>query len=349
MQFQSPEFLWLLILLPAFIAAYILAQRRRSHFALRYSNLSAVKEALDKGPGWRRHMPPLFFLIAIALMFIAAARPFGTITLLKHQATVILAIDTSLSMRANDLKPNRLEAAKNAARVFVEHQDADTRIGIVAFSGNAALAQAPTTDREAVLAAVNRLTLQRNTAIGSAILASLDAIFEKPNPTPSSSIDELLVAPTPTPTPMPKGVHVPATIILLTDGQNRTGPLPIDAARIAADRGVRVYTIGVGTTQGATVQPIPDRDPFSGFGFGGGGGFRAVLDEETLKRVAAITDALYYHASDEGALLSIYKNLDKELIATREQEESTVLFAAGAFVCLLISGVLSLFWFNRLP
>lgn len=348
MEFQSPEFLWFLILVPVFIVAYIFAQRRRNQYALRYASLSLVKEAIGKGPGWRRHLPPLFFLIAVALMFVAAARPIGTITLIKHQATVILAIDVSLSMRANDLKPNRLEAAKSAARAFIELQDANTRIGIVSFSGNAALVQAPTTDREAVLAAVNRLSLQRSTAIGSGILTSLDAIFEKPgNIASTAPQDEILGAATPTPTPVAPSTHVPATIILLTDGQNRTGPLPVDAARVAKERGVRVFTIGAGTTQGANVQPPPDRDQFGGGGFGGG--FRAVLDEDTLRRVAAITDAQYYHASDEESLLAIYKNLDKELIATQEKEESTVFFTAGAFAFLLASGALSLLWFSRLP
>jgi Ca-activated chloride channel family protein len=357
MQFKSPEFLWLLLLIPLFIIGYILILRRRNQYALRYASLSIVKQALGKGPGKRRHIPPAFFLLGLMLMFIAAARPYGTLTLMKQQATVILAIDVSRSMRANDLSPNRLEAAKAAARAFVELQDANVRIGIVSFSGNAALVQAPTNDREAILAAINRLTLQNSTAIGSGILTALDAIFEKPGNLASSAPneEEILGAPTPTPTPVAPGSHIPSTIILLTDGQNRTGPLPLDAARIARDRGVRVYTIGVGTTQGGTVPP-PDRNPgfgggqgFGGGGFGGGGGFRTVLDEETLKRVAALTDGQYYHASDSESLLAIYQKLDKELIATRKEEEVAVFFTAGAVVCLLIGGVLSMLWFSQLP
>ncbi len=358
MQFKSPEFLWFLFLIPLFIVGYILILRRRNQYALRYASLSLVKEALGKGPGKRRHIPPAFFLLGLMLMFIAAARPYGTLTLVKQQATVILAIDVSRSMRANDLQPNRLEAAKAAARAFIELQDANVRIGIVSFSGNAALVQAPTNDREALLAAINRLTLQNSTAIGSGILASLDAIFEKPgNPaSPAPQQDDVLGAPTPTPTPVAPGVHIPSTIILLTDGQNRTGPLPVDAARVARDRGVRVYTIRVGTTQGGSVPP-PDRG-FSGGGFGGGvfgggpgggGGFRTVLDEETLKRIAALTEGQYYHASDSESLLAIYQQLDKELITTKEEEEVAVFFTAGAVVCLLIGGVLSMLWFSRLP
>lgn len=358
MEFKSPDLLWLLILIPVFVIAYVLILRRRNKYALRYASLSLVKEAVGKGPGWRRHIPPLFFLLGIALMFIAAARPFGTTTVFKNQATVILAIDVSRSMGATDLKPNRIEAAKAAARSFIELQDANVRIGIVSFSGNAALVQAPTSDREALFAAVNRLTMQNSTAIGSGILTSLDAIFEKPeNKVVSSSNTDLLGAPTPTPTPVAPGTHVPATIILLTDGQNRTGPLPVDAARIAKQRGVRVYTIGVGTTQGGNVQP-PDQN-FGGRGFGPngggfggggfGGGFRAQLDEETLKQVATITDAQYFLASDTESLIAIYKNLDKEIISTRQEEEMAVYFAAGAVVFLLIAGGLSMLWFNRLP
>lgn len=356
MEFKSPDFLWFLLLLPALIVAYIIALRRRNKYALRYASLSLVKEAVGKGPGWRRHIPPIFFLLALTLMILAAARPFGSVTLVKRQATVILTIDVSGSMRANDLKPSRLEAAKVAARAFVELQDASTRIGVVSFSNMAAVVQAPTSDHEAILAAINRLSTQRSTAIGEGILTSLTALFEKPEDKVVSQND-VLAAPTPTPTPVAPGVHVPSTIILLTDGQNRTGTLPTDAARVAANRGVRVYTIGVGTTSGANVGPPPGvQDQFGGGpgGFGGGpggggGGFRAILDEDTLKRVASITEGQYYHASDEESLLAIYKNLDKEFITEREQEETTVFFTGAGFVFLLLGGVLSMLWFNRLP
>ncbi len=337
MQFQSPDLLWLFVLIPLLLAAYVWAQHRRSRFTLRYSSLSLIRDALGKGPDIRRHIPPLFFLLGIATMLLALARPTGMVTLPKEQATVILAIDVSGSMRANDLKPSRLEAAQAAARAFIERQEPSTRVGVVAFSGTAALVQAPTTDHAAALAAVNRLSRQQSTAIGSGILAALDAIFEKPNPNSSTAPkDDVLVPATPTPTPVPKGIHTPATIVLLTDGQNRTGPSPLDAARVAADRGVRVFTIGVGTTQGTTVQ---DR----------GFGFRTALDEKTLKQIAEITDALYFHASDENALLAIYQNLSKELILATEREENTVVFTAAATVLLMISGSLALFWFNRLP
>lgn len=369
MQFQSPEFLWFLLLVPAFIAAYIWAQRRRSRFALRYSSLSMVKEAVGKGPGWRRHLPPALFLIGMTFMLLALARPMGIVWIPKDVSTIILAIDVSRSMSATDIRPSRIEAAKAAARAFIQEQDSTTRIGIVSFSGNAALVQAPTTDRVALLAAINRLNVQNSTAIGSGIMTSLDAIFEDPTASVSSAPRNEIVAPTPTPTPLPKGIYAPATIILLTDGRNRTGPDPIDSAHAAADRGVRVFTVGVGTTQGGSVpqpgggvgpggQGFGGRGGFGGQqggpgsggqGFGGGGGFRADLDEATLKGIAQITDAKYFLASDAQTLMSIYSNIDKQVVLTQEQTESTVFFSATGFVFLLIGGVLSLLWFNRLP
>lgn len=363
MQFQSPEFLWLLLLVPVLLAAYIFAQRRRSKFALRYSSLAMVKQAIGKSPGWRRHLPPALFLIGMTFMLIALARPMGIVWIPKDESTIILAIDVSRSMSATDIKPNRIEAAKAAAREFIEQQDPSTRIGIVSFSGDAALVQAPTTERAALLAAVNRLTVQNSTAIGSAIVTSLNAIFEDPLASQLSAPQNEIAAPTPTPTPLPSGIYAPATIILLTDGRNRTGPDPIDAAHVAADRGVRVYTVGVGTTQGGAIPPpgggrggqgSGGRGGFNGQNnFGGpgffGGGFRADLDEATLQAIAQITNAKYFLASDAETLMSIYHNIDKQVVLTQEQTEATVFFTASGLLFLLLGGVLSLVWFNRLP
>ncbi len=339
MQLLAPEALWGFLLLPALIGIYIWMQRRRSKFALRYSSVSLVREAMGKGPGIRRHIPPLLFLLALAAMIFALARPTGMMLLPTEQATVILALDVSGSMRANDMKPSRLEAAKTAARAFAAKQDPNTRIGVVAFSGTAMIVQAPTDDRDAVIAAINRLSTQQSTAIGSGILVSLDAIFEPPKAVAAAARkDDVLTAPTPTPLPVPKGVRGPGTIILLTDGQNRTGPSPLEAAQKASERGIRVFTIGAGTTEGTTLQ-----------GGGGGFGFRAILDEDTLKRIAAMTEGAYYHASNEQALVEIYQKLNKELILKSEREESTVVFIGGAFLLLVLSSTISLLWFSRLP
>jgi len=355
MIFLWPWMLPVLITIPLLIAYYVWLQRRRAKYAIRYSSLSLVKEAMEKQSKWRRHIPPMLFLLGLSAMLFALARPFSVVTLPKQEATVILALDVSGSMRAEDLKPSRIEAAKAAARAFVAKQDDATRIGIVAFSGTAMLVQAPTVDHDLALAAIDRLYLQRATAIGYGILTSIDAIFEIPDAptTLSQAIVTPAAVPTPmvplrTPTPVPAGYHVPSIVVLLTDGQNTTGILPILAAEKAVQRGVRVYTIGVGTTQGATIQPPGGFGGGPG-GFGGGGGFRATLDEKTLRTVAEMTDGEYFHASDENALLEIYQNLDTQTILRTERTEITSLFTAGAIGLLLLGGMLSLFWFNRLP
>ena len=224
MQFQWPTMLWTLLAIPLLIALYILAQRRRRRYALRYASLSLVKEALGRGPGWRRHLPPALFLVGLTLMLIALARPMSVVTLPSDEGTVILTMDVSGSMRADDLKPNRLEAAKAAARSFVEKQRLGVKIGVVSFSDNAFLVQAPTVDKEAVIASINRLTPQRGTAIGSALLTSLDSVFEDSFIEGSSPSSPNQPTPEPTPTPMPKGVYGPAIIVLLTDGESNRGP-----------------------------------------------------------------------------------------------------------------------------
>ncbi|MBI4785568.1 MAG: VWA domain-containing protein [Chloroflexi bacterium] len=332
---------WLLLALlvvPLFIAAYLRAQRRRKRFTVRYSSLMVVKVALRRGPGWRRHIPPVLYLLALTAMLIGAARPFADSLLPKQEATVILAMDVSSSMSADDIKPSRLDAAKTAARAFVQKRQPTTRVGVVAFSGTATLVQIPTVDHDLVLAAINRLVPLRDTAIGSAILTSLDAIFELVGaPSRGQVIATTQIAPLTTPTPVPKGNHIPAVIVLLTDGQNTWGPPPLVAAQQAAERGVRVYTVGFGTQVGA---------PLRG---GGGSVSRTHLDEPTLQGVAQMTGARYFYAEDESALVAIYNNLDTQLILRTERIELAVAFAAVAALLLVVGGALSLAWFDRLP
>lgn len=334
MQFLWPSMLWLLLLVPVLIAAYILVQQRRQRYALRYASLSLIKEALGRGPGIRRHIPPALFIASLAVMLFALARPATVVTLPAQEGTVILTMDVSGSMRADDLMPSRIEASKTAARAFVEKQPTGVKIGVVSFSDNAFLVQAPTDDKEAVLAAINRLTPQRGTAIGRALLTSLDAAFEESNiesGTPLSS-----TVPTPTPTPLPRGVYEPAIIVLLTDGESNVGPPPLTVVDQVATRGVRVYTVGVGTAVG-TVLHIQGRS------------IRTRLDEETLKRVAEATDGAYYNASNEKDLVAIYENLGSHLVFRKQQTEITAGFTGLAVALSLIAGILSLLWFNRLP
>jgi Ca-activated chloride channel family protein len=334
MYFLWPLMLWLLLLIPALIVLYVLAQRRRQRYALRYASLSLVKEALGRGPGFRRHIPPALFLSGLTVMIVALARPYTLVTLPSQEGTVILTMDVSGSMRADDLKPSRIEAAKSAARSFVEKQPSGVRIGIVSFSDNAFLVQAPTDDKAAIIAAINRLTPLRGTAIGRALLTSVDAIFEEANAEGGSL--NTANDPTPTPTPVPQGVYEPAIIVLLSDGESNQGPRPLDVIEEVAARGVRVYTVGVGTAQG-TVLRIQGRS------------IRTRLDEETLKRVAAATDGDYYSATTEKDLIAIYDSLSTHLVFKREQTEITAIFTGVAVVLSLMGGFLSLLWFNRLP
>ena len=338
MFFQWPAMLWTLLAIPLLIALYILAQRRRRRYALRYASLSLVKEALGRGPGWRRHLPPTLFAVGLTLMLVALARPMSVVTLPSDEGTVILTMDVSGSMRADDLKPSRLDAAKAAARSFIAKQPSGVKIGVVSFSDNAFLVQAPTTDKEAVTASINRLTPQRGTAIGSALLTSVDSLFEDASTEGSAPLSPNQPTPTPepTPTPLPKGVYEPAIIVLLTDGESNRGPRPLDVVDRVAARGIRVYTIGVGSLEGTVLRT-------------GGRAMRVRLDEETLKRVAAATDGAYFNASNENDLRTIYDNLSTHLVFRKQETEITALFTGAAVIFSILAGALSLLWFNRLP
>jgi Ca-activated chloride channel family protein len=333
MSFLWTNMLWLLLLVPVLIIVYLLMLRRRQKYALRYSSLSLIKNAIGSGPGFRRHIPPMLFLIGLTVMVVALA----TVTLPSQQGTIILTFDVSGSMRADDIKPSRLEAAKAAARAFVEKQPPNVRLGIISFSDFAAVVQAPTKDREAVLSAVNRLTPQRRTAIGSGILTSLDAIFEENGTKPAPPPGDFLApsAPEPALSPVPPGTYTSAVIILLSDGQSNTGPPPLDIAQQASNRGVRVYTVGLGSSEGTVLRT-------EGFSI------RVRLDEAALKQIAQETGAQYFKAESETDLSDIYGNLSTQLVFKAEQTELTALFTAFSAALLLVAGILSLLWFHRL-
>ena len=323
MEFLWPFMLLFLLLVPVIVILYILAQRRRQRYALRYASLSLVKEALGRGPGRRRHIPPALFIASLAVMLFALARPATSVTLPSNEGTVILTMDVSGSMRAEDMKPNRLAAAKVAARAFVEKQPQGVKVGVVSFSDNAFVVQAPTSDKQAVIGAINRLTTQRGTAIGSALLTSLDAIFEDANAEGGASGST--AEPTPTPTPLPQGVYEPAIVVLLTDGESNRGPRPMEVVDRLAARGIRVYTIGVGSVQGTVLSTQ-------------GRSMRVRLDEEVLKRVAEATNGAYYNASTEKDLKAIYDNLSTHLVFRKQQTEVTAIFTGVAVALSLIGG-----------
>ena len=349
MKFIWPELLWFLLLVPLLVAAYVYVLRRKRREALRYPSLAMVRAGSPQR-AWRRHVPPALFLLGLLGALLAAARPSALITLLSHQKVIILAIDVSLSMRATDVVPNRIAAAQAAAKSFIADVPGDVRIGIVSFAGTAALVQSPTSNKEDLIAAVDRLQLDRQTAIGSGIVMSLITLF------PDHGIDlESMVLPyyryggrsafNPPPKPPAKkpdkpfvavepGSNQNAAIILLTDGRRTTGPHPIDAARLAAERGIKVYTVGFGTPQGAQVS-IEGYSIYMAF------------DEETLRAIAEFTRAEYFHASTGEQLRKIYESLSSKIILQREHTEITFLFAAVSSLLLLLSGGLSLLWFNR--
>jgi len=263
---------------------------------------------------------------------------------------VILAMDVSGSMRADDVKPTRLAAAQAAARAFVRDTPKSTRIGLVAFAGSAALVQAPTHNRDDVYAAIEQLQLQNATAVGSGILASLKAIFPEQDfelkvPLPmrsrgaafgGSRPPAVLGAPAkPEQKPVPPGSYKSAVIILLTDGQTTTGPDPVGAARLAAERGVRVFTVGVGT---------PDGQILTGEGWS----IRVRLDEDALKVIADLTRGEYFFAGNAPDLKKIYEGLNSKLVLEKKQTEITAFFTGVAALLALLAAGLSLLWFNRL-
>jgi Ca-activated chloride channel homolog len=351
MTFLWPEMLLWLCAVPVLIAAYALLLRRRKKAALRFASLSLMKDAIGPGQRFRRHIPPLLFLLAVIAAIVAIARPTAVITLPSQVQTIVLAMDVSLSMGAKDVDPNRITAAQAAAKTFVEEHPPNARIAIVAFGATASLVQTPTQNHEDLLAAIDRFQLQRGTATGSALYVALATLF------PDAGIDlESLVfkgglsrnaAPTLRATPSAKaeakaeakpaapGSYTSGVIILLSDGRRTTGPDPLEAARMAADRGVRVFTVGFGTVEGGTI------------GFEGWSVY-VRLDEETLKAIADITRGEYFHAGTAADLRKVYESLNARLVLERKDTEITFLFAAGAALLLLAASLLSLLWSNRM-
>ena len=350
MTFVWPQLLWLLLAVPAVVAAYVVLLRRKRKAAVRYASLSLVQDALGTGGRFRRHVPPLLFLAALTLMIVAIARPAAVVTLPSAHETVILAMDVSGSMRATDVKPSRIVAAQEAARAFVADQPKTTRIGVVSFAATASVVQSPTHSREDILGAIERFQLQRGTAVGSGILVSLKTIFpeleidlrswnprrdaqraaakETAKDPAAAGAKEVAKAVAP-------GSYASAAIILLTDGQTTTGPDPIEAARMAADRGVRVYTVGIGTTAGEIIGAE-------------GWSMRVRLDEESLKSIANLTRAEYFYAGSAVELQKIYQSLNAKIFFEQKETEVTALFAAAAAALAVLSAALSLLWFNRI-
>ncbi len=335
MSFIWPAMLVWLLLVPLFVVLYTRMQQRRRRLAEEYGSVGLVQEAAGRRLGSRRHIPPALFLTGLTLLMLALARPETVVNLPRVEGTVILAFDVSGSMAADDMEPSRMEAAKAAARDFVQHQPPSVLIGVVAFSDSGFAVQAPTNDREAILASINRLTPQLGTSLANGILASLSTIAADAQPAPRLYTN-LTPAPTPTPTPVPEGIYTPAVIVLLTDGENNESPDPLAAAQAAADRGVRIHTVGIGSTAGTTLQ-------IEGFIV------HTQLNEALLQQISQLSVGTYYNAKDEEDLRAIYENLDPQFVIKPEKMEVTSILAGASILVLLVGGAFSLLWLSRLP
>jgi Ca-activated chloride channel family protein len=344
MFFLWPQYLWLMLALPLLPLAYVWLLRRRGKLAVRYSSLGLVRAAAS-GRAWRRHVPPALFLVACAVLLLAAARPVARVPLPWARSSIMLAMDVSLSMRVTDVKPNRLVAAQEAAKLFLQDLPKEVEVGLVTFAGSSQVAQAATLDREALVAAIDAFQMQMGTAIGSAIVVCLSELFpdhgldvgemtfgsSKPR---GRSLDDKVKPPVKQITPVAPGSFESAAIILLSDGRRTTGVDTLEAAKMAADRGVRIYVVGLGTVDGEASgmdgMPIYLR-----------------LDEPTLREVARMTGGEYHYAGTAEKLRSVYGTLGSRMqVSTRETEVSALLAMAAALVALG-GAALSLLWFGR--
>jgi len=344
MSFLWPHQLWPMLALPLLPVLYLWLLRRRNRPAIRYSSVAVVRAA-SAGRNWRRHVPPALLLLALAGMLLAAGRPMAQVTLPWARSQILLAMDVSLSMRVDDVKPSRLVAAQEAAKLFLRDLPKNIEVGLVTFAGSTHVAQGATLDREALVAAINGFQMQTGTAVGNAIVASLAELFpddgidvgemtfgRKPQ---GRSLDDRTKPPPRELTPVAPGSYDAAAIILLSDGRRTTGVDTLVAARMAADRGVRIHVVGLGTANGegtaAGDMPIYLR-----------------LDEATLREVARMTGGEYHHAGTAEKLRSVYETLGSRVQVQTRDTEVTALVGLAAAVVALAGAMLSLVWFGRI-
>lgn len=343
MYFLWPQYLWLMLALPLLPVVYLWLLRRRGKLAVRYSSLGVVRAA-SATRQWRRHVPPALLLLACAGLLLATARPTARVPLPWARSTIILAMDISLSMRVTDVKPTRLVAAQEAAKLFLADLPKKIEVGLVTFAGSSQLAQAATLDRPALIAAIDGFQMQMGTAVGSAIVTSLAELFPDHginleemtfgSQRRGRSLDDKDKPPPRQITPVAPGSYDAAAIILLSDGRRTTGVDTLEAAKMAADRGVRIYVIGLGSVGGNGA--VPEDMPIY-----------LKLDEPTLREVARMTGGEYHQAGTAEALRSVYENLGSRVqVQTRETEVSALLALLSA-VLALAAGALSLAWFRR--
>jgi Ca-activated chloride channel family protein len=334
MKFIWPTLLITLLCVPLLVLLYLRLQARRRKVVTRYGSMGLIQDARGSGMGVRRHIPALIFLAGISILLFSLARPQATVSVPKIDGTVILTFDVSGSMKANDLQPTRMEAAKAAAKQFVEKQPTGISIGVVAFSDGGISVQAPTDNREETLTTIERLVPRRGTSVGNGILVALNTIAVDAGDPPILNSNG--PSADPTPAPAPQGWYPSAVVVLLTDGENNQSPDPVAAADLAADLGVRVYTVGIGSAAGTTIE-------VEGFTV------HTSLDEAMLQTISSTTGGVYYNAGDEDQLRKIYDDLRPKLSIKPEDMELTSIFAGLGMIVFLIGGMLSLLWFGHVP
>ena len=344
MTYLWPECLWLLLALPLLPAAYLWLLRRGRRGAVRYSSVGLVRAAATRS--WRRHVPPALLLVACSLLLFGAARPVARVPLPWGRSTVMLAMDVSLSMRVTDVKPTRLAAAQEAAKLFLRDLPRDIEVGLVTFAGSAQVAQRATLDRAVLVAAIDGFQMQMHTAVGNAIVVSLAELFPDHGldlgemsfgngKRYGRSLDEQPKGPPKQIVPAAPGSYRSAAIILLTDGRRTTGIDTLEAAKMAADRGVRIHVVGLGSSEGT---------PAAGDGLP----IYLQLDEPTLREVARMTGGEYHHAGTAEKLRSVYETLGSRMAVETRETELTGLLAMAAALFLVGAGALSVLWFRRL-
>jgi len=336
MSFIWSSLLYLLLIVPLLLWLYFRAQRQRRDLAARYGSMGVVNDAAKKSVGIRRHIPVFVFLFAIAILITSIARPQAEVSLPKLEGTVILTFDVSGSMAADDLKPTRMEAAKAAATEFVNKQPSNVLVGVVAFSDGGLSIQPPTNDKAQTLETIYRLVPRRGTSLGNGILVSLNTIVVSAGDPPFLSGNVASDPAAVTPDAEIQGWYPSAVIVLLSDGENNQDPDPAAVADLAADLGVRIYTIGIGSTEGATLEA----EGFTVF---------TQLNEELLQSISGNTGGQYYKAANETELAQIYRDLEPKLALKTENIEVTSLFAGAGVLLFLVAGALSLLWFGRVP
>lgn len=327
MSLGAPWMLLVLTLIPALVFAYWWTLRLRTRRATRLASEGLVATGGPRRGRWRQHAPFALFAVALALVGFALARPTVSLALPTREGTVILAFDVSNSMRAKDLEPSRIEAAKTAALTFVERQPRTIRIGVVAFGGSAVTVLRPTGAKEEVVAAIKRLSVGGGTSLGQGLFTSLSAIAGKPLTIDESALDSDTGT-------VKIGYFGSSAIVLLSDGENTSSPDPLKLAEVASTAGVPIHAIGVGTPQGTVVQ-------IDGFNVA------TALDKDLLTEIADVTDGTYHQANDTAALTGIYKSVDLQFKSVKKPREVTALFAAAGGLLLAVGSLLSIAWAGR--